>query len=156
MYHDFSNAKKFITNCTEVNQMKDYFLGRDTKPYFDDYTEKYNPQKRKSPSTKTYNDVYISIKSKQDVINRQNYTEQMITEYQIKFDRGDCNKGSLETAIGSIEIGFSEYIIALRKLITINSREYKCSVEEAKSFILASFEYHEKIYQLKFNIGMWD
>jgi hypothetical protein len=160
MYKDFSHAKKIIENCTEITQIKEIFSAQDISPYVGEYIEKYYVDNRSRRKLKlnqkgTWQDIYQSIQSKQDVINRQDSTERMIAEYQIKFERGD-NKGYLETAVGSIEIEFSQYIIALRKLIDFNSDghsekyigKYKCSVEEAKSFILASFKYHEKIDEL--------
>jgi hypothetical protein len=156
---DFSHAIEFITECTEIKPMENFFLGQSIKPYFDVYIEKYYGDDRKKREPKqigTYQEIYKLIESKQDVINRQNFTEKMFTDYKIKFDRGDCNKGHLENAVIDIEIAFSQYIIALRKLISINSKEYKCSIQETKDFILAGFRYEKEISQLKSNILMMD
>lgn len=156
---DFSHAKEFISGCTEIKPMADFFLGRIIKSYFDVYIEKYygdDTKKRKPNQIGTYQEIYRLIKSKEDVINYQNFTEKMFTDYKIKFNRGDCNKRHLENAVIDIEIAFSQYIIALRKLISINSEEFKCSIQEMKDFILSGFRYEKEISQLKSNIAMMD
>jgi hypothetical protein len=158
-YYNFSHAKEFITNCTSIKPMEDFFLHGHIKSYFDVYIEIYygdEKRKRTSKQIGTYQGVYRLINSKQDITNYQNYTEKMIADYKTKFHSGDSNKGHLENAVIDIEIAFSQYIIALRKLISINSNEYKCSIEEIKSFILACFGYEKEISQLKTNIMMMD
>ena len=158
VYRDFRHAEEFITSCTNIKQMRDFFLDKNIRHYFERYIDKcYGNEKRKKEQ-----EVYIAITSKQDVINRQNFTQKMIDDYEINFNRGDCNKGCLENAVISIEISFSEYIIALRKLLDFNTeehfsvREYKCSVEEAKGFMQESFKYIDEVSKQQLNTQMMD
>ena len=157
--HNFNQAEEFITSCTEAKPVEEFFLRYDIKPYFDSYIEKYYGDERKKRSANqigTSQEAYRLVKSKQDVINYQNYTERMMNEYQEKFNSGNCNNACLENAIIRIEIAFSQYTIALRKLISMNSEEYKCSTQETKDFVLLAFRYEKEIRELKSRNMMMD
>jgi hypothetical protein len=157
IHRDFDHAEEYIKGCTETEQMQDFFLDRIIKLYFDEYIEKYygdERRKRKPGQIGTNQEIYRLIHSKEDVINRQNSTKRAIANYEIKFERGDCNAGCLKNAVTDIEREFSQYIIALRKLISSNSKEFKCPFEEMQEFLLASFRYEKEIKQRNNNIDM--
>ncbi len=142
MIINLKKRKEEIREISDIQSLKTYY---DKGQYeFDVPIRKYQENQQ---------EIRKNIRTKQDVINRQNHVSKQFVEYDKKFNEGK-NKWSLQTAIDVIGIAFREYIIALEMLINKNSyaternEEFKCSLSEMKDMLIQAYQYRDKIYEL--------